>query len=258
METNREDIIRKIAACLRLAERGGTSEEAIAAATAAQRLMDKYNIEQESINLANEGHPANSTEDIVDFSTRGDGELESGKNQITPWKRKLATVLCKHNGCFMFHSFRGGRRSIELVGRPTNVGAVRYMYSWLNSEIDNFTKIWGAGMGHTWCQEFRIGVVETLDEKLKESKEDTFNELKREHGNNPHALMIVERAIANVGLRANEAANFANKMHRFTYGRIRSNRGTNLSARDEGRFAGHSIDVNRPKHGIGGGKKELE
>lgn len=50
-EYNREDVVRKITALLRLAERGGTKEEAFAAAAKAQDLMRKYEIEQAALEV---------------------------------------------------------------------------------------------------------------------------------------------------------------------------------------------------------------
>lgn len=259
----REDIVRKITACLRLAENEAASaEEANTALAMAQQMMDKYEIEREEINLSPQQAETDYTdeEEFRDFSFINEGELDSaGGNRrgkiLAEWKINLAKYLVKANGCFMFTSKRGVKNSVEIVGKPSNVQTVRYFYAWYCREVESISKFWGRGLGMTWNQEFKIGMVEGLKERLEEIRKKTFEEMRYERKDNPNALIVINKAIAKFEQRAELSRQFAYSKHNFYNYRQKRSGGRDGSARDEGRAAAGYINLNKSRGGIGGGSK---
>lgn len=259
----REDVIRKITAMLRLAENEAASaDEANTAIAMAQQLMDKYEIEREAINLSPQQAETDYTEDeeFRDFSEVNEGELDkSGGNVrgkiISEWKMNLARYLVKANGCFMFTSQRGTKYSIEIVGKPSNVQTVRYFYAWYCNEVETISKFWGRGMGMSWNKEFKIGMVQGLQERLDTIKKQTLEDMRYERKDNPNALMIINKAIAKFEQRAQLAKEYAYSKHIFGRSRGNYSGGRSGSAREEGRAAAGYINLNKSRGGIGGGSK---
>lgn len=259
----REDVIRKVTAMLRLAENEAASaEEAQTAMAMAQQMMDKFEIEREEINLDPQQAEKDYSEEeeFRDFSEVNEGEIDSsGGNRrgkvIAQWKMNLARYLVKANGCFMFQSYRGTKYSIEIVGKPSNVQTVRYFYAWYSKEVESISKFWCRGLGMTWNQEFKIGMVEGLQERLEEMRKKTLEDLRYERKDNPNALMIVNKAIAKFEQRAQLAKEFAYSKHTFGRAKGSYSGGRIGSAREEGRAASGYINLNKSRGGIGGGSK---
>lgn len=248
----RDEALRKVAALLRLGNRPGTAGEANAAVAAAQALMDKYEIERESVNLE-QGPSAEADEPLADFSEKPEGDLGVGEgSRPERWRINLAGNIARANACFTFLSWRGSRRTLETVGRPSAVEVVRYLNAWLVSEVSRIRDLHGAGMGRVWRREFCEGAVDELSNRLREKHAATVQEIRAEHASNPLALMRINQAIERIAERHQEAKDYAWSKHGLRSGSGGGRRQYDLSARQAGAAAAKGISMGGGRRRIGG------
>lgn len=187
METNAE-VLEKIKKLLRLAQSDNPNEAALAAAKA-QELMDRHQIQAAMLDEKGAEEP---DEDIVHFSDRDDALDDLGGRRAV-WKGSLASTISEHNACVAYYS--GSR--IVMVGRPTDVAAVRYLYVYAVKAIEDLVKKQGAGHGRTWYNNYRQGCVKAISEKLWAQRQATYKEVRSEAkaSGGGAALVKVENAI---------------------------------------------------------------
>lgn len=200
METN-EDVLRRIKNLLRLAQSDNEHEAALAASRA-QELMDRHKIEQSMLEL-DTSKPAEPDEDIVHFDDADDA-LDNMGSKATTWKGSLAQSIAMHNGCEVYYNKR--RRDtyeprevhLAIVGRPSDVATVRYLYAYCVKEIERFVAQQGAGHGRTWYNNYRMGCVAAMADKLHEQRKAMFTDLREEATTaaSGTALVKVNSAIA--------------------------------------------------------------
>lgn len=254
---SREDVVRKVTALLRLAERGGTAEEAAVAAAKAQELMDKYEINQAALRLEGDSS-ADTDEEVTDFHGREGGELDTAGVRIEKWRWDLAGAVSRSNGCYLFGSSKcvDGKvqKTIEIVGRPSAVETTRYLYAWLFREAQRIADEKGKGMGQLWRREFKEGFAQEVGSRLRVQRKATVDAARAET-NSSSALVLVNKAIAKVESNVVEAKEYA--CTKFSL-RSRSgwggNRPTSESARSAGRAAGAAVSLGARSRQIGGGK----
>ena len=168
------DIINKIKNLLnKTTENGCTVEEAASAIALAQKLISRHNLSMMDIETAEE-------EVIANF-----GAVPGSEGQrISTWKSALANVLANNNSCRVYiHSFRdmnrGLHQQINIIGRDSDVQIVNYMFHYISREIERMCKIAivvNNGEGKTWTNNFKIGAVSAIDEKLKQVKTEVRSE----------------------------------------------------------------------------------
>lgn len=245
---NHTDAIDKVVRLLRLAKSDNPHEAALAAAKA-QEIIDRHKLSASDLG---EGTGASlADEPIADFKA---APLEEGSS-IASWKSRLAMVIAGANQCRVYLN-RGHGAGIAIVGRASDAEAVRYLYAWLVREVDRLADRDGAGLGRTWRNNFRIGVVETIASRLRAQKEETRAAVKDEaRAVNPNAIVRVEQAIARVEEKDRAVDVWLQKNLR-----LRTTRSTsryNSSARDAGRRAGHEISFNGTRGAFGTGQRKL-
>lgn len=251
---SRSDVLRKIAALLRLAERGGTTEESMAAAGKAQELMDRYQIDRATAEL--DGKPSEPDEPIESFYGRPDGHLDQSK-RIDPWRMSLAGALARSNGCFIFTSTKVAGRTIEIVGRPSNVETVRYMYGWFVNEVNRLVDRDGRGLGAVWRREDREGAVQELGARLKAARQDAVAAAVSD-AKSGTALVLVRAAVAQVERQTQDARELGYRLHGLVSRRGGSgNRQYNGSAREAGREAARSVNIGGSRNGVGAGMRQI-
>lgn len=224
------DVIRKIKALLAKEGADGTTPQEVAASVAmAMRLMEREGITRAM--LETEGRESEEHADIFDVPL--DGGVH--KSLIT-WKLRLATVISKSRGCYNWA--RGG--AIELAGRPSDVDAVRYLYAYCAKEIERITKAHGKGNGKTWSNNFKIGCVDAVAFSIENEKR-AERDARRAVATNPHALTVVNNAIAKIDgyfLQAKEIAETKLKFGKSRPGHVMAN---DYGARLAGQRAGASV-----------------
>ena len=123
----------------------------------AQRIMDEYRLDAATLEVGTQ------EEQIQDFRN------DLLDNSTSTWKSRLATVLARANGCKVYVF---GTEGLSIVGRKSDADTVRYMYRWLINETDRLLKLANNSYGRTWCNNFRLGVVDALAERLKKDSEE--------------------------------------------------------------------------------------
>ena len=254
----RDEAIQKAAKLLRLAESANPHEAALAAARA-QELLDRYELDRAAVELdAAAPEPA---EPITDFGLRSDPLALPPGVQVNvvgkTWPRRLASVLARANGCFMYIGVTGKhRQDLMLVGRPSDVAKVRYLYAYLVHEVVRLAARDCVGASSAWTRNYQVGVVEAIADQLRAQADATRAAVRREAQGDSRALVKVERAIAVVGKRRDDAEAFADAHHRFGHAR-----GSAMSyqpgARGAGRAAGREIRLGAARGALGGGLKGL-
>jgi len=216
----------KIKKLMALAEGSSFPEESASALAKAQILMLKHKVDQAMLEDVSE----EDVEDIQDFRDSPLNEEDRGKRKKSMWKVRLASVLCDHNGCYMFSS----GVNIVLVGKPSDVSTIRYMYGYCIREIDRITKANCKGQGRTYSNNFRYGCVAAVNEAMKAEQEAMKAELQANC--NEKGLMVINSLVKD----QREAGKFAKKAFRLRSGAGSGYRSDN-NARDAGRVAGNGI-----------------
>src|SRR6267142_2866099 len=248
----REEVMRKLAALLRLAARPGTAGEAAAAAGRAQALMDRWELTRAEIELDG-GRALEPDEGMMDFGNRPEGELGRFK-KVSGWHLLLGAAIARQNGCFAYRSVRKDTVTLELVGRPSQVEAVRYLYAYLSVEIDRLARDEGLGMTATWRTEFKLGAVTEVEDILRKRRDETMQGWRNENAGNKHALVVVQNALQR--LDPADARRFAFSQRRFTKGHSgRASNGHDPTAREAGAAAARRINMGGGP-GIGPGTRQ--
>jgi len=225
--TPNNSILIKIQGLLNLANNNSNVEEAALAASRAQELCDKYRLDLAAIE-EDTGHQQNKEEISKDHAP-----LYRGQRSIY-WKTRLAVGLCEPNGCKVF--LRGG--NIQIVGRKTNSEIVRYMFSYLSKEIERLcAQQLVRGGGKTWANNFKIGAVNAISDRLKVSQKETFKSY-----TGTTALVVVKQ-------ESEEVEQWTENNMNLSRGKTASFRG-HSSARNAGYDAGSKIPLNK---GMGAG-----
>lgn len=153
-----------------LKELAGSSNpnEAAAAAAAADRLIQKYRIDETELHMSK----ASS-----DFEAEDSDFVLYETGRRIQWKHTLATTLAAHYGCAMWmdSSYSTGRKrtSYRLVGVKSDMDIVNYMFTWLVSEIEMLTKMFCRGLGHVYSQSYCEGAVTGIRDQLHAMKQES-------------------------------------------------------------------------------------
>lgn len=224
--------LRQVAHLLKLAEHKNTSpEESAVAAAKAQEIMLRYKITR----LVEEA----ASEAII---SHGHEPLERSKKKVV-WRGLLANEIAQANFCRIFYSWKGTLWELTIIGTEENAETTRYFYGFLVNEVDRLTDAYGKGKGKSWCNNFRLGVVDTLRQKLQEMQENTINEMRNEASqkNEPMALVRVDFALAKITDHVKQVEKYIERLD------LKSAKSVNTphdpSAYAMGQMAGKSIDL---------------
>lgn len=237
---DREKLLDRIRRLLRLAESANVNEAATAAATA-QTLMARHRIEAASLDTGDE------TSGIVDFR---DAPLEASK-RLRPWKIELASVVARANGCRIYLLDRGRTDEVILVGRAEDAELVRLLYGELVKRVESLTRKHGEGRDRAFCNGFRLGVVTTLEERLRKANADA-SERAIEAGvatddDDPDARLAASDAaiaIRKLDARADAVDRFLDRTLGLRAGKAKSLR-ADAEGYAHGRIVGHTIALGR-------------
>ena len=222
---DKENIMHRIKKLLNLAnvKQNDSPQEAAQAASKAQELLFTYNLEMvdiEGINLqVPEGYE--KTESILN------------SNKLTnSWKSGLFFGVAKNNFCKAVG--HPGERKISLIGKPSNIQIVVYLYEYLEREIErlatNYVKyiLTKKASSH---RNFCYGAMEIIRIRLAWQKEQ--NEKASEKST---ALVVVK----DKELSKEVKKHFPNLQRRSNSIRI-----VNRTAYLSGRTAGQGIAINQ-------------
>lgn len=251
MLDSKETVLRKISKLLKLSASPNVNEAATAAAMA-QDLMMRHGISRASADLS--GETTEPAEPIADFGEKPEGWLDA--NGRDTWRGWMAQAVAKHHGCRAYRRRRAGLPgfSLEVIGRASDVETVRYLHSYLAREVERLTTEHGAGMGVTWRNNFRIGVVDAIRATLAKQAEATKAAVRSE-AQTSTALVLVDRSLARIKEMDAE-------VQAFIDGKNLSSRGgshakSDGGARSAGRVEGAKISIGSARAGLASGAKAL-
>lgn len=135
------------------------AHEAASAAAHAQALIDRHRLQA----ILDAESSANDEADPI--TDARDAPLETAR-KIRPWKVMLALTLAQHNGCVAYTLERDRAQSLVLVGRAADRAAVETLWTWLVRRIEWLSATHGAGRSRRWHDDFRVGVVDALAQRL--------------------------------------------------------------------------------------------
>ena len=233
-----QDVARKIKALLAKEGAAGTTPEEVAASIAlAMRFMEREGITRAMLEM--EGVSTDEPVELADiFDVPLDGELHKS---LISWKLRLGNVIARSRGCFTWQ--HGG--AIKLAGQPSDVDAVRYLYTYCAKEISRIAKLHGRGNGKTWNNNFKIGCVEAISQAIENEKHAERAQQREASAKTAGALVLVNNAIAQLDRRYDEAK--AVTYAKIKFGSAKAQHATNYSAdaRAAGRAAGSGIYPNK-------------
>jgi hypothetical protein len=114
---------------------------------------------------------------VADLPAQEDPGVLYESGRVTAWKRNLAQKLSKHYGCMLWNEATIGSNDrklsrYRLVGVQSDIEIVRYMFTWLSSEIERLSKIHCTGMGHIYSQSYCEGAVSGISHQLDKMKQE--------------------------------------------------------------------------------------
>ncbi len=225
-----EKILERIRKLLALGTSTNINESAQAVAMA-NRLMEQHEITQAMLSVNTEPEePIRAWEDPLDAEP------------YASWRGRLAVILAKANRCEVIKL----RAGIQIIGRASDSNAARYLFAYCVRETNRLAAYF-KGNGKTWLNNYRLGVVDTIDRKLTEESAALRQEM-RANAVDPAAM---ERGIVKV----DERAVAVQKYMKVKYPKLRqvhSSHVVHQNARDVGRRDGEKISMGGGK-GLGRG-----
>lgn len=156
-------ILEKLRKLLALAK-SDNANEAAAAAAAAQRLMTEHQISEAELEVGGPQEQASVADDPLDtFGARSQ-----------TWKEVLSTNIARLHGCKVWREKawvpaqrRWAETRIRIVGRPSDVATVRYLYAWLTTVIERLVQANARGRGQRYAYSYRVGAVNGCIEAMQ-------------------------------------------------------------------------------------------
>ena len=240
------EAIEKVRKLMKLATSPVQAEAELAAAKASE-IMSKYELDSAALELTS---TEKVEEEVKDF---GDDPLDQG-GVVQSWKGRLSMVISHLHGCQVYKS--SGR--LCLIGRPSDVATVRYLYGWICRQIDIVTDGLGLGFSRNFKTNFRLGMVDTISIRMKEAAEKAKQEFMTEKVSqgSTTALMLVNNSLALRKKYLDDAIEYGKqKLHL----RASHSRGArfNDAGRAAGREAGHKVQFNAVRRSLNRGQTQL-
>lgn len=220
-----EEALRKAMGCLRLAERAGTPDEAALAAAKAQKIIDDYKLDIENLEFDAE-QLKEDKEEVKDFGYADPLDDVKYGNYRESWTLRLASIVANHNQCAIRYQRTASKGTrIRAIGRPSDVQALRYLYSFFRRQIEELMAQKCKGNSSAFKGEFCVGCIETLSQRMEEQHEATIEEVKEKHSGNDQALVRVNAAVARLQKRREDVDDFFNK---YTYDSLAERLGVSI------------------------------
>lgn len=170
-----QKVIEKVKKLLSLHNNNTSLNEASNAYKVAQKLLAEHRLSMADIESASD-----LKEENIGVS---DHCLYEGKRRIT-WRVRLASIVARNNGCDVL--LYGG--NIRLVGRDSDFVIVKWLYDSIETQIEAMAKHTCKGMGKGYSNDFKLGAVSRVAERLAEAKQET-----RDKYSGTKALVLVDQ-----------------------------------------------------------------
>ncbi len=251
-----DKIIDRIKKLMRLAESSNANEAANAAGQA-QRLMEEHRIDQAVLDLGDE-EPEGDDEPIVDH---GNAPL-TVSGRMPQWKVSLSVALASANACRCYVGWKwdsakhAHKRTLCLVGRPSDVATVSYLFGYLSKEIDRLTRLNARGRGRTWANSYRLGAVAAIRKRLREANKEARDNARKRLEGQTTALVKMDQALARLDARASAVDEWLKK-NMDLRSRSASKANRDWSAYAQGQRDGQNINLDGGGNRLGSGKKAI-
>jgi hypothetical protein len=227
---------------LRALEGSPNVHEAATAAALADKLIQQHKLAEAELE-AGTGERAERPDEAPDPLLQ--------ERRATTWKWRLACGLASHYDVAVYRQStlgapltldaavppaRSGMLSaLRMVGRPSDLAALRWMFAWLSTEIEQLANRDGVGRGRRWGNAFRIGAVSTVVIALAQSKAAL------PHGGSGTGAAII------LAQRGEQADRRMRELHPDLGATSRLGSATDAHGFEAGQLAGQSIDLNGPR-----------
>ena len=238
--------LAKVHKLLRLSK-SDNEAEAMLAAQRAEEIMVKYEIEQAMLD-----RPEIEDEEIMDFGPKGDPLHEAGGRKREQWQSAIADPICKAHACQLYWT----GDDLNIIGRPSDVGTVRYLYAWAMTEAIKLSIRKGAGCSVVWKRNYMVGFGEGLPAAFKKARESAEAEMRGE-ATNENALVLVNNAILVIKNKMSKTHEWQREHRPLYQGRGFSGRHEG-AARAEGRRDGAAFNVGGKSKKLGSPRKEIK
>jgi hypothetical protein len=231
-----QEAMAKASKLLKLSESSNPNEAALAAQRA-QEILTRYKIDATMLSMDS---GIETPEEPI-----GRGEtLEEGRVQIAGWKLRLASKIAFANSCRAYQS----GPAIGIIGRPSDIEKVRYLYAMLSIEIEALTKRDAKGKGRSYATEYRYGVVAAIADKLSQAKAKVAETMRQEAANE-QGLVRLNKALERLQNKDDAVDAWVRQNMRFR-SKTSYSRG-NGEARAAGYAAGQSIQLGQKQKRLG-------
>lgn len=251
-----EAALSKVRKLLRLA-RSSNPHEAAQAAARAQEIMDRHNIEAAALSLDGDARVRPPDEPIANSERTGETPLETTDRAKMPrWRGWLANVVCNVNGCACYLSRdASGAEIIAIVGRRSETNAARYIYAYLAGEVERLASEVPRGLGAEFREQFTLGAVQAITERLNESKATTADKMRAEVASDAKALARVNDADREVERKAAELRDWMNTNLKLR--KTVSRKAADPFARGVGYAKGQTVNLGGGRAGLGAGNRKI-
>ncbi len=232
-------VLDRIKKLLALAQSSNVNEASNAAA-AASKLMAEHQIAEAM--LAATPEAANATQEPI-----GTDVLHSsgGKRKLARWAAALAVCVCEVNGCKCYVT----GAELRVIGKSSDAQTARYLFAYLVREVDRLCDAEARSRGNpgrTWCNNFRIGAMQTINSRLREGVAQARRTARQEAVagdtlGTGAALVRVDHALARMD--AHKAAIEAFGKRLGLRARAVSRSAYDSSGREAGRRAGATVSL---------------
>lgn len=216
-------IIERVQKLLALSK-SNNKHESIAAAGAANKLIDQYRLSVADLEV--QGEVIEPIEEDLGYI------YETGK--LTPWKHLLMHRLISHYGlaCFNNATYLTGRlvSRFKVIGRKSDITVAKYMFVWLTTECQRLANVEAKGRGRIYVSSYCEGFVSGVADQLKASRVEVQKD-------------ATSAAIVLVNSRTEEAKNFMNSLHNLRDNKAVSQRRVNYGAFAQGQKQGQSLHL---------------
>lgn len=232
-------ILDRLAKLLELSKSGNENEAQVAAERAAE-LMTKYHLEAADVEMRLNGKNAK----IEVTTARVDGGDDAAPSRVENWHKSLLASLCELVGAHPFFTGRGKYATFSMIGPSSAVGTTRYMYSFLERQINRLSRqaTRERGESNAWRRSYAIGMVVRVHERLKAGKATAMREA------TSTAMVLVDKTALAVQEEVNKR-----KFRKAKTGTRKRGDATGYGYADGGK-----VDIGGATGSLGAGQKTLK
>lgn len=238
--TSTERLLERARALRTLRDRAGTKGEAEAAAHALAALIEKHRLgDAEAGCLPAEEILVDEVAPLITYKRM---------STETAWRFALLEALAEHHGVAVYRRADYYRRSdtgrrtvtyaLVLSGRASDIAIVRYMYVWLEADMDRLGNRERSNVRTSWLLGFAVGIRDQLKAGRREARVAA----------NPAAIVHLDQRLAQVHAHMAAQRDVGSGVHVGMGGTK-----TNLVAALRGRVAGAQKALDEPLEKLEGG-----